>query len=165
MDGTYLAIYLNDHLAGSTAVLSLVKRAAREHRGTELGSFFTGLAAEIEEDRGELKRVMAAMGAAEQRAKQAVAWTAEKAARLKLNGHVVSRSPLTPFIETEAVEVGVYGKLLLWRVLRSRHGDEGPGGVRLDALVDRAESQLARLERHRLAAAAAFERDGRGARV
>jgi hypothetical protein len=30
-------VYLNDHLAGSTAIVELVRRAAREHDGTELG--------------------------------------------------------------------------------------------------------------------------------
>ncbi len=41
------SIYLNDHLAGSTAVIELVRRAAREHENTELGAFLTHLAVEI----------------------------------------------------------------------------------------------------------------------
>ena len=49
--GRYLAVYLNDHLAGSTAVIELVRRAAREHAGTELGGFLVMLQAEIARDR------------------------------------------------------------------------------------------------------------------
>ena len=36
--GRYLAVDLNDHLAGSTAVIELVRRAAREHEGTDLAA-------------------------------------------------------------------------------------------------------------------------------
>ena len=50
----HLAIYLNDHLAGSMTGIELVKRAARQYDGTPLGDFFAGLGAEIEEDRNAL---------------------------------------------------------------------------------------------------------------
>ena len=43
VQGRYLAVYLNDHLAGSTAIVELVRRAAREHEGTELGGFLARL--------------------------------------------------------------------------------------------------------------------------
>ena len=35
----YLAIYLNDHLAGSTAGVELARRTAHENDGSELGAF------------------------------------------------------------------------------------------------------------------------------
>jgi hypothetical protein len=44
VQGRYLAVYLNDHLAGSTAIVELVRRAAREHEGIELGGFLTASA-------------------------------------------------------------------------------------------------------------------------
>ena len=44
VQGRYLAVYLNDHLAGSTAIVELVRRAAREHEGTELGGFLAASA-------------------------------------------------------------------------------------------------------------------------
>ena len=49
-----LAIYLNDHLAGATFGVELVRRAARENEGNELGEFFRSLSAEIAEDWGLL---------------------------------------------------------------------------------------------------------------
>src|SRR3954469_9677387 len=62
--GRYLAVYLNDHLAGSTAIVELVRRAAREHEGTELRGFLTRLGADISQDRQALRRVMDAAGGA-----------------------------------------------------------------------------------------------------
>jgi hypothetical protein len=109
----FLAIYLNDHLAGSVGAIEMARRAAREHAGTELGAFFSRLAGEIEADHQALRRVMAAAGARPQHAKLALAWLGEKAGRLKLNGRVLRRSPLSPFVELEALEVGIYGKQLL----------------------------------------------------
>jgi hypothetical protein len=154
--GRYLAVYLNDHLAGSTAVIELVRRAAREHAGTELGGFLVKLQAEIAQDRRALRRVMDAVGARPHLAKITVAWLAEKAARCKLNGRITGRSPLSPFIELEAVELGIYGKLLLWRALRDRR-PPGSAAVDLDDLIARAERQLDEVERHRTAAGAALQ--------
>ena len=145
--GRYLAVYLNDHLAGSTAVIELVRRAAREHEGTELGGFLMRLGADISQDRQALRRVMDAAGARPDRLKILAARAAEKVGRLKLNGRLTGRSPLSPFVELEAVEVGIYGKLLLWQVLRDRH----PAGAAVDLgeLIGRAERQLGEVERHR----------------
>ena len=125
VQGPYLAVYLNDHLAGSTAIVELVRRAAREHEGTELGEFLTRLGAEISRDRQALRRVMDAAGARPDCLKILAAWAAEKVGRLKLNVRLTGRSPLSPFVELEAVEVGVYGKLLLWQVLRDRRPGRG----------------------------------------
>ena len=51
MNRKLLGIYLNDHLAGSTGGVELVKRAARSNRESELGEFLATLAVEIGEDR------------------------------------------------------------------------------------------------------------------
>jgi hypothetical protein len=150
--GRYLAVYLNDHLAGSTAIVELVRRAAREHEGTELGGFLVRLGADIAQDRQALRQVMDAAGARPDVLKILAAWTAEKVGRLKLNGRLTGRSPLSPFVELEAIEVGVYGKLLLWQVLRDRR-PPGAGAVDLDELIRRAQRQLDEVERHRRDAA------------
>lgn len=150
----YLAIYLNDHLAGATLGLELIRRASKEHHG-ELGEFLHELRDEIEQDYRALVEVMAALGVKRSRAKPAVAWAAEKVGRLKLNGQLTQRSPLTPLVELEGLTVGIHGKLLLWRTLRGiGRGEEL--AARLDALIARAERQLEQLEPHRLAAAAAI---------
>jgi hypothetical protein len=148
----YLAIYLNDHLAGSTTGIELVRRAAREHRGSELGAFLHGLAREIHTDRETLKRIMDAAGVEPDRLKVAAAWLGEKAGRLKLNGHVLRRSPYTPFIELEALKLGIHGKELLWRALQALPAEQRPPGVDYGELIERAERQQAAVEEHRIAA-------------
>jgi len=148
-----LAIYLNDHLAGSMTAIELIKRASGEHAGTPLGGFLSALAAEIEADRQSLRAVMAHIGAREHPVKLAVAWAAEKAGRLKLNGTLLSRSPLTPLLELEALETGISGKRQLWRTLDVLERDIGPTRERIPELIARAEDQLARVEEQRIAAA------------
>jgi hypothetical protein len=146
-----LAIYLNDHLAGSTAGVELARRARGSNEGTELGGFLAGLVAEIEEDRAALGDVMDAVGAGRDRLKVAAAWGGEKAGRLKLNGSWRSYSPLSRVVELEGLALGVTGKLALWRMLREL-GDPRLSGLDFDALIARAERQRDDLERHRLAA-------------
>ena len=83
-----LAIYLNDHLAGSTAGVELARRARSANEGTELGQLLDRLVREIEEDRDTLGAVMDAVGAGRDRFKKTAAWVGEKAGRLKLNGQL-----------------------------------------------------------------------------
>lgn len=153
--GRYLAVYLNDHLAGATGIVELVRRAAGEHADTELGAFLKRLATEVAHDRRALRGLMRAAGTRPQVAKVAGAWAAEKAGRLKLNGRLLKRSPLSTLVELEAIETGIYGKLLLWQALRDRR-PTASAAVDLDELIARATRQLADVERHRLAAGSAL---------
>ena len=149
----YLGIYLNDHLAGSTGIIELVRRVRSRDPESELGQFLTGLEVEILEDRRVLLRVMAALGVRPDPLKRAAAWAAEKAARLKLNGHLLSPSPLSPLIELDAVSVAIEGKRLLWLGLAELPGDEPLAPGTLAGLIERAEGQRASVERYRVAAA------------
>src|SRR4051794_633877 len=72
-----IAIYLNDHLAGSTVGLQVARRAAAENRGNDFGEFLSQLADEIETDRRELERVMDSLGVGRDRLKRLAAWTGE----------------------------------------------------------------------------------------
>jgi hypothetical protein len=147
----YLGIYLNDHLAGSTGGLELAKRAAGEYEGTELGTFLEDLRGDIEADRRELETIMDQLGVAANPAKQAVAWAGEKAGRLKLNGELRGTSPLTPFVELEALSLGIEGKRLMWVALAATEPVAHEiGEERLQRLTGRAEQQRAGIERHRL---------------
>jgi hypothetical protein len=148
----YLAIYLNDHLAGATGGLELAKRAAGEYEGTPLGTFLRELRDEIAEDRHTLEELMDRLGVDADKAKLAVAWAGEKAGRLKLNGEVRGRSPLTPVVELEALSLGIDGKRLLWLALGEVE-DLPITKERLAELVGRAERQREGVEYHRRAAA------------
>jgi hypothetical protein len=146
----YLATYLNDHLGGSTSGLELVRRAASENKGNELGVFLSGLATEIAADRDTLKEIMAELGVGEDRLKVAAGWLIEKVGRLKPNAQLTGYSPLSPLVELEALELGIQGKLAMWRALLEVAGQPPLDAPRLQELAARAERQAADVERHRL---------------
>lgn len=149
----FLAIYLNDHLAGSVVGVELCRRARASNEGSELGEALAEICAEIEADRETLRRLMDRLGVGESRVKPAGAWLAEKLGRLKLNGQLHGYSPLSRVVELEALETGVAGKAMLWRALGRTYGDRLEG-FDFEALAARAESQGQRLETHRRDAAA-----------
>ena len=49
--------------------------------------------------------------------RQAAAWLAEHAGRLKLNGRIVRRSPMTMVLEAELMRAAILGKLGGWQTL------------------------------------------------
>lgn len=152
---TLIGIYLNDHLAGSTGGLELARRTAGAHRGTEAGTTLTRLAKEIEEDRDALLEIMAALEVPVRQYKVASAWVAEKVGRLKLNGRLLDRSPLSSLVELEALRLGVEGKACLWRTLLlvAKH-EPRLDSSQLDSLLDRATLQLETVEAMRMEASA-----------
>ncbi len=114
-----LGVYLNDHLAGATVGLELVRRmAASAEPGTETATVMKRLVSEITADRSALITMMAVMGVKIRGYKVFAAWAGEKAGRFKLNGHLLSRSPLSDLVETEMLRLGVEGKAAGWRTLR-----------------------------------------------
>ncbi len=90
----------------------------------------------------------------ENRPLEALGWFGEKLGRLKPNGRLVRRSPLSDVIELEGLRLAVQGKLCCWRVLRAVAEDDARLATReLDALVTSAEDQARRLDvLHRRAA-------------
>ena len=147
-----LAIYLNDHHAGSTAGLELARRARGSNEGTELGEFLGRLVVEIEEDREALERIMDRLEVRRDPLKQGFGWAAEKVGRLKLNGQILGYSPLSRLVELEGLHLGISTKLSMWEILRSTHASELEQ-FDLDGLVERAHRQLEQLEPMRLEAA------------
>ena len=144
-----LAIYLNDHLAGSTAGRDLARRAAGANEGNEYGEFLARLAAEIEEDRQELLDLMDRLGIGTDYPKVAAAWTMEKLGRLKLNGQLTGYSPLSRLVELEGLLAGVQGKRALWMALREAAArDTRLDEADLERLVRRADEQIEGLRRH-----------------
>src|SRR5256885_11300329 len=142
-----LGIYLNDHLAGATGGLELARRVAASHRGPGAGAAVQRLAAEVAQDRAALQDIMGALGIPVRAYKVYAAWIGEKAARLKLNGYLLTRSPLSGLEELEMLRLGVEGKAAGWRTLRvlaeaGTRPDVGP----LGEPIDRARRQGGALE-------------------
>jgi hypothetical protein len=146
-----LDIYLNDHLLGATLGAELAARIASAHRASLEGPTLERIAAEISEDRAALKETMEALGVPIRGYKVALGWVAEKAGRLKPNGHLLERSALSDLEELEAMRLGVEGKAAGWRTLRAlADRDHRLETVRLDALIARARRQASTLEEIRV---------------
>jgi hypothetical protein len=145
----YLAIYLQDHLAGATGGLNLARRAAGANEGTELGAHLDAIADEIAEDEERLRAIMDHLDVQPDRLKVGGAWVGEKLGRLKLNGQITTYSPLSRLVELEGLYVGITGKLSLWRNLERAMG-ERLVQFGLQDLIARAESQRDRVETLRL---------------
>jgi hypothetical protein len=141
--------YLNDHLAGSAAALDLLKKMRSQNEGTEFGRVLAALEQEIAEDRDALLQVMETLGVTTDTVKQAGGWVLEKLTRFKFD--LTAGEELGRLMETEALSLGIAGKLAGWRALKeASHGDLG---VDLDRLIERAEDQRRRLEPFRIDAA------------
>jgi hypothetical protein len=154
-----LGIYLNDHLAGATAGSDLAHRVAQAEGG-DLGAELTRLDREIAEDREDLLRLMAELGVPAKRYKVVIGWMAEKAARLKSNGYLLHRSPLSTLLELEALRAGVQGKLAGWDALEAAVTDPAHMAT-LERLRTRAEDQLRTLAQlHRQVAATVLVPEG-----
>lgn len=148
MDDRLLGIYLNDHLAGATAGAAISRRTVGSNRGTPFAARLETLAREIDEDRGTLRSVMQRLEATINPAKVAFARLAERTGRVvKLNGRILSYSPLSRVEELEALRIGIEGKLALWRTLKETRGaDPRLEGVDLVELAKRAERQRDELD-------------------
>lgn len=152
--GELIAIYLNDHLAGSTVGVELARRLRASNEGDpEFGPALVEVCAEIEADREALKAVMDRLGVGQSKIKPLAAVLGERLGRLKLNGRLWGYSPLSRLVELELLQIGVAGKRRLWRALEHTHAGELPD-FDLGALAERATGQLRRLEELHLKAAA-----------
>jgi hypothetical protein len=148
-----LSIYLNDHLSGSTAALELLEHLEGSH--ADLAPFLKNLRHDIALDREQLETLIARLGATQSVSRQAVAWVAEKFARLKMTADDLSGGRLKLLESLEAVAIGIHGKGSLWRALKVVPAARGPD---YDTLIRRADEQRERIEALRLnAARRAFE--------
>jgi hypothetical protein len=152
-----LGIYLNDHLAGATGGSELAHRVAASRRGEEAGDALLRFATDVAADRAALLDIMAALDVPVRACKVYAGWIGEKAGRLKLNGPLLARSPLSSLEELEMMRLGVEGKAAGWRTLRLlADADPRVDCDRLAELIARADSQLELLEDLRIRAARAI---------
>ncbi|WP_323139642.1 hypothetical protein [Streptomyces sp. NBC_01443] len=144
---SFLTVYLNDHLTGSGAGVRLARRLAKRHRRTDGGPELAKLAEQIDEDRQSLRRVMRDLDVPVRRAREVVGRIGESAGRLKPNGSLVRRSPLSDVVELEMMLLGVEGKAACWRALRElTAADDRLDAPDLDRLLARADTQVRTLD-------------------
>jgi hypothetical protein len=148
-----LAGYLNDHLAGSAAGIRLAQRCRDRDPTSELGRHLRDLVGEIEDDRRALERVMARVGATQDRVKEVAALGAELLTSMKNRIPVLGAGSdaVARLEEVELLGLGIEGKRLLWTAL----GTIATSDRRLEEfdfgeLERRARTQREGLERFRI---------------
>ncbi len=113
-----LGVYCNDHLAAATGGIELVGRMLGRHRGGRHQARLDELLGELKEERAALRASMAALDIPVRQYKQVGAWLGEKVSRAKLNGHLLSRSPLSDLVEFEFISTAVLAKRAGFETLR-----------------------------------------------
>lgn len=146
-----LTTYLQDHLAGATFGVNLLRSLREQHAGDAFSDVIAELLADVEADEATLRELVNSSGGGDT-LKEATAWFAERASRLKLRFGVDQE--LGTFEGLELMSLGVLGKRALWRALEQLKGQEPRlAALDLPRLIARAESQFDRLEHYRLAIA------------
>jgi len=153
--------YLNDHLAGSVSALELIAHWAHLHKGKPLGLFFSQIDTEIRADQSELRNLMRRLSVKESSFRQAGAWAAEKAGRVRLMIAGGGQGSLGLVLTLEGLIMGIVGKKLLWRSLAAANLAE-LNGYDFRELERRAEEQIDRIEAERIRAALLVLTDGAG---
>jgi hypothetical protein len=137
-----LGIYCNDHLAASTGGVELVSRMLGRHRGGRHEQALEQLLDELREERNALRNSMAALGIPVRQYKQLASWVGEKLSRAKLNGHLLSRSPLSDLVEFEFIATAVLAKRAGFESLRAvAEVDSRLDSALLDRLIAQADAQ------------------------
>ena len=155
MSDRWLSIYLRDHHAASAGGVALARRA--------LGSNHP-IAQQIARDRETLDAVMRQLDVPPRVVKVGLVRVAERLGRLKLNGRLFKRSPLSRIVELEVLVVGIRGKEAMWTALLTT--ERSLQGIDLDALVQSARSQARQVDELRLGAVAeTFGRTSRARRT
>ena len=137
-----LGIYCNDHLASATGGIELVGRMLSTHKGDRFEEPLEQLLGELREEKSAYLGIMAALDIPVRQYKQLGVWVAEKISRGKLNGRLLSRSPLSDLVEFEFLASGVRAKRSGFETLRivAEVDPRLPAGE-LDRLIDQAHRQ------------------------
>ncbi len=149
-----LGAYLTDHMAGSVSASDLARRGAKDNDGP-LGTFFTGLAREIDTDRRTLGAIAAQVGVQAGPVKQAGSVAVERPGRFTIDQRVTASADLSLLLELELLYLGIQGKHVLWRTLQVIAGnDQRLADFDFGTLSARAREQLDAVEAQRLKVAA-----------
>jgi uncharacterized protein (UPF0548 family) len=149
-DGRLLAIYVRDH----HGLLVVLRELGRRMEGGSGPAGWDELASAVcraaEDDLAAVEAFLERLESAPARGRAAALWTAEKLGRLKLNGRIVRRSPLSPVTELEGCRILLESARALWAAL------DRLAIAPIDAAdrAERAAALLATAEQVRLAAVA-----------
>ena len=144
-----LKTYIHDHLAGAALAIELLETLLTTPLDQPLREFLMGLRAEVVEDRDQLETLAKATNLGESAVKEAAAWFSEKLSRVKIGAGGADAFEI--FEALEFIELGIRGKLQMWRALETiSNADRRLKVVDLEVLTSRAEKQYAEVEGWRL---------------
>jgi len=147
--GDPLAIYLHDHLAGSSFAVELLEKLSSEFAGQPSGEVARELLEEVRRDRATLEQLIATAGKESSDLHEVLGWIAERFSRLKLKHD--DPGGIGAFEAFETITLGILGKRALWEALQIRQNhDARIAGPDYPALLARAELQFQKANRHRL---------------
>ena len=149
-----LAVYLNDHLAGSVAAIELLDHLIKTYEGQPLARFFADLRDDVSADQEVLRKLLKKFKAGESPIRKAGAWLVEKFSRVKMRASGEKVGELGLVQAFEVLVLGITGKQLLWRSLSATIGNSPLlKEIDLGQLEERAIEQIERVEAKRLEAA------------
>lgn len=146
MSADLLELYLSDHLTGATAGLGRINRMANDFVDTPMFGRLGQLVDEISAERAFLIQLIEDLGLDRKPYRQAVAWVGERVGRLKSNGKIVERSPMTMLLETELMRGAVMGKLGMWQMLEVQAPTLGLDPKVFTDLIEMTENQVKLLD-------------------
>lgn len=154
-DTSTLDAYLNDHRAGATGALTLIRRMQESEEQVTPSAFLKDLGDRVEADLVTLEDVMARLDIAHDPTRSAAGWVGEHLSRLRLSPMLTGSQHLTRVLELETVAMGIQGKIMLWQSLRHAVGaDSRLLDVDFTGLIERGRQQFDDVQAHRLETAA-----------
>ncbi len=147
-------VLLRNHQAGGRAAIDLFNRAAASQRARPYGDQLAQLAREAREDLDFNERVMRRLGVSSSPLQVAALRLGERIGRLKPNGHLIRRAPLSDVIELEGLIATVHVKVAGWQAAQVAGVLTEAELTELDERLRRAQTQADLLtQMHRTAAA------------
>ena len=147
-------IYLNDHLMTATGAIELAGRAQGTMKAGPAGPWMAAAHRELTTERDLLLEAMGRLGVRRDRVKEGAGWLGEKVGRLKLNGSLLQRSPVSDVVELEGLLLLGEHNLAVLRTLRELAVQESAlQALELETAIERAVARRDTLEEQRAAAA------------
>ena len=152
-----LEIYLQNHEAAAQAGSDFFRRTAANQGGREHGGELRALAAEVKEDHRRVRAIMTKVGVRPNVPFGMALRLGERIGRIKPNGRLIRRAPLSDLIEIEGLLDAVSAKRAGWQALATVQSTAGIDAAEIDELLTRADEQLSQLTAlHALASTEVF---------
>ncbi len=139
-------IYLQNHEAAARAGHDLFRRSAANQRPRPYADELAALADDVRDDLAELRSLMREAGFRANPVLGVALRLGERLGRLKPNGRILTRSPLSDLIEVEALLDAVNAKRAGWIALTAAAPLDRVDSAQIETLKVRADDQIARLE-------------------